>query len=439
MITTVSKKDKVETLADSGPLWLGDLRRYAWEKFQGFEYPQPRDEYWRYTDLSPLRLDSYNESGLQRDFPAGELSESAGKALELYSRESSGGIIDFDGTLFPADLSEEARQAGVIFTDLETAAVEHEKILRPHLAGLVGAEDIFTAWNLALHRGGVFLYVPAGVSLEAPLTALHWLGESGVVQPMRTVVVVEQGARVVFNDVYTSEPLVDPSLANPVTELFVGAGAEVGFINWQNWGQGVRHLARIKARLAEDSKLDMLSVTLGGDFSRTWTECLLAGKGAESTMLGLYYSHLQQKFEHWTVQDHAAPNTKSDLLYKGALDDQSRAVYYGTIRVRQEARGTDAYQANRNLTLSPKAKADTNPQLEIETNDVRCTHGATVGRVSDEQLFYLMARGIGRSEAERLLVYGFFNEVLGRVQFLEFKEQLAQAVLDKLENRQWNI
>jgi len=435
MITIVKKNNSLEALVDSGPAWLGGLRRSAWERFRRLDYPRPRDEYWRYTDLSPLRLDSYQVPEPEAETRVEEPPVGSGVALGLETGESSGEVVEVDGRLSRAVLSDQARRAGVVFTDLAGAAAGHEEILRPHLASLVGAEDIFTAWNLALHQGGVFLYVPAGVQLETPLTALHWLSAQGAAVAPRTVVVVGQGAGVVFNDIYASGPLETPSLVSPVTELFVGPEARVGFIGWQNWGSGVHQLARVKARLAEDSRLETLSVTLGGDFSRTWTECLLAGRGAESLMLGLYYSDRRQKFEHWTVQDHAAPNTRSDLLYKGALDDTSRAVYYGTIRVRQEAGGTDAYQANRNLTLSPKAKADTNPQLEIETNDVRCTHGATVGRVSDEQMFYLKSRGIGHSEAERLLIFGFFNEVLERMDFSGLKEPLARAVLDKLEAR----
>ena len=161
----------------------------------------------------------------------------------------------------------------------------------------------------------------------------------------------------------------------------------------------------------------------------------MAGEGSESTMLGLYFANRKQHFEHWTVQDHLAANTRSDLLYKGALDDQARTVYYGTIKVRPGARNTDAYQANRNLSLSRKAKADTNPQLEIENNDVRCTHGATVGQVDEEQLYYLMSRGIPRAEAERLLIFGFFNEVLGRAEWSGMHELLADSILRKLEAR----
>jgi Fe-S cluster assembly protein SufD len=298
----------------------------------------------------------------------------------------------------------------------------------------VGAEDVFEAYNLAMHRGGTFLYVPDGVALEAPLQSLHWLSEQGALIQPRTVVIAGRGAKVVFNDIYTSGPVEIASLVNPVTELYAAEDAQVGWVTWQDWGDGVRHLSNVKAKLESNAKLNTLLVTLGGEFSRTWKECEMAGEGAESIMLGLYFAHRKQHFEHWTVQDHWAPHTRSDLLYKGALDDQSRTVYYGTIKVRPDARQTDAYQANRNLALSREAKADTNPQLEIETNDVRCTHGATVGQVDDDQLYYLMSRGIPKGDAERLLIFGFFNEVLDRVEWSGMHELLAESILNKLEN-----
>ncbi|OGG05287.1 MAG: Fe-S cluster assembly protein SufD [Candidatus Glassbacteria bacterium RIFCSPLOWO2_12_FULL_58_11] len=433
MVTTSTANDKLETLAGADPSWLADLRRLAWERYQVLDFPQGREEHWRYTDLSLLDLDSYEIPSDKDEPEIGKLPAKASSALALKGTGSTGKIVHVDGSRFSSTLSREAESAGVILTDIETAAVEHKDLLRPRLGQLIGPKDVFSASNLALHRGGTFLYVPSGVRLSAPLQALHWLTLEGALVQPRTVVVVEPGAQVIFNDIYSSENLGRPSLVNPVTEVFIGREAEVGWVTWQDWGRGVRQISTVKAHLGANAKLNTLLVTLGGDYSRTWKECVMAGEGAESIMLGLYFSHLDQKFEHWTMQDHAAPHTRSDLLYKGALADRSRTVYYGTIRVRNEARKTDAYQANRNLTLSPQAKADTNPQLEIETNDVRCTHGATVGRVNDEHLFYLMSRGLSRSAAERLLIFGFFNEVLERVEWSGMKELLAEAIHNKLE------
>jgi Fe-S cluster assembly protein SufD len=249
----------------------------------------------------------------------------------------------------------------------------------------------------------------------------------------RTVVVVEDGADVVFNDLYVSGALAQPTLAAPSVEVFIGRGAKVGWVTWQDWGPGVRQVAHVRALLDRDALLNTLLVTLGGDFSRTWKGCTMAGEGAQSYMFGLYFSHGDQRFEHWTLQDHVAPHCTSDLLYKGALAERSQALYYGTIHIRPGAFRSDAYQAHRNLALSPKARALPNPQLEIENNDVRCTHGATVGQIDANQLFYLESRGIPREEAKRLIVFGFFNQVLDKVEWSGMHDRLADAIRAKTE------
>ncbi len=432
-ISSTAKDREIEVLADKSPTWLAELRRDAWQRAETLEAPSRKDEYWRYTDLDLLNPESFQrlEHG-GSTAPLKRLPQRASSALELSGTGSGGKIIHADGALFSAGLSEEAAAKGVIFTDLETAVTEHEELIRPRLGKLVGAADIFTARNLALHRGGAFLYVPPGVELSAPMQSLHWLGMQGTLIQPRTVVVVGRGAKVVFNDIYTSAPLARASLVNPVTELYAAEDSQVGWVTWQDWGEGVRHLSTVKATMAANARLNTMLVTLGGEFSRTWKECELAGEGAQSVMLGLYFAHRKQHFEHWTVQDHLAPHTRSDLLYKGALDDQARTVYYGTIKVRPDANNTDAYQANRNLALSGSARANTNPQLEIENNDVRCSHGATVGRVDEEHLYYLMSRGIGRADARKLLIFGFFNEVLGRAQWSGMHELLSESILRKL-------
>ena len=432
MVNSTASDAGIEAAVENGPGWLADLRQDAWRRACSLELPKSSEEFWRYTDLKLLDPGNYRQLTHDDSTALERLPSRAQNALELSGTDSGGKLVHADGLPFSAELSGEIAAKGVIFTDLATAVNEHEELLRGRLGGLVGAEDIFGAWNLAHHRGGTFLYVPEGVELETPLQSLHWLTEQGALVQPRTVVVVERGARVVFNDIYTSSPVEQPSLVNPVTELYAAEDSQVGWVTWQDWGAGVRHHSNVKASLADNAKLNTLQVTLGGDFSRTWKECELAGPGAESIMLGLYFAHRRQHFEHWTVQDHVAPHTRSDLLYKGALDDESRTVYYGTIKVRPDARRTDAYQANRNLALSRKAKAVTNPQLEIETNDVRCTHGATVGQVDSDHLYYLMSRGMRRADAERLLIFGFFNEVLDRVEWSGMHELLAAAILSKL-------
>jgi Fe-S cluster assembly protein SufD len=431
--TATSKDQLVEILSARGPDWHAPHRRSAWEKYQAFPFPVGREEEWRYTDLSLLRVNQFGTLHPDEADQTAELPPHAEKLLHPDNTPAAGTAAEVNGTPATFELTDEARKEGVIYKPLDVALSEHPDLIEGRLGSLVGAEDVFTAWSLALHRGGMFLYVPKGVEISAPVQALHWQTVDGVAIHPRTLVVVEPGAKLVFNDIYSSDPLSQPTFAGPVVEMFIGEGARVGWITWQDWGEGVRHLAHLKARLEKDALLDTLVVTMGADFSRTSKQCVLAGEGAQSVMLGLYLPHAEQKFEHWTLQDHTAPKTRSDLLYKGALADAAHSVYYGTIRIRHGAPQSDAYQANRNLALSPQARADTNPQLEIETNDVRCTHGATVGRIDDEQVFYLTSRGISRKDAERLIVYGFINDVLERAAWSGLTDRLGEAVQRKVE------
>ena len=425
----------VDALASASPDWLGDIRREAWTRYSELGEPQARDEAWRFTDLELIRPEGYAPLAPDAGTDIEATPKPATSVLELTDLEPAGRVVHADASAVSVELSESARKQGVILCPIEQAIADHADLLRPRLGTLVGSEDVFRAWALATFRGGTFLYVPKGVEISDPFQALHWVTAAGTALPTRTVVVVEDGAKIVFNDLYLSEALSEPSLASPAIEVFVGRGAEVGWVTWQDFGPGVRNLAHMRAHVDRDAKLNTMLVTLGADLSRAMKACTLAGEGAESYMFGLFFSRGDQHFEHWTVQDHVAPHTTSDLLYKGALADTSQALYYGTIRVRPGAFRTDAYQANRNLALSPKARALPNPQLEIENNDVRCTHGATVGQLDQEQLFYLRSRGIPLEQARRLVVYGFFGEVLDRVRWSGMHARLGEAIHDKMEGQ----
>lgn len=401
MTTTSTYEDRLDALASTSPDWVTALRKQGAASYREIPYPEGREEHWRFTDLAAIRPDNFT------------LTDGSETTVSLEGPDAD----------------------GVIFCDLATAVRDHADLLRPRLGSLIGATDPFTALSLAAHQGGTFLYVPKGAEIAAPFHAVHSLGPeaAGTAVLPRTVVVVEEGAKVVFNDVYRSDAMSASTLAAPVTEMFIGAGANVGWVTYQDWGSGVRHVANVRATVDRDALLNTLVVTLGGDYSRIWKECTMAGKGAQSYMYGLYFSRGQQKFEHYTFQDHVAPHCTSDLLYKGALEDESQALYYGTIRIEKGAFRSDAYQANRNLTLSPRARAMPNPRLEIDNNDVRCTHGATVGQISQEHLFYLRTRGISEEDARRLIVYGFFNQVLDRVTWSGMSDELADAIKTKME------
>ena len=290
------------------------------------------------------------------------------------------------------------------------------------------------ALSAAAFSGGSFLYVPRGVEVEVPLQSYRWLDTVGSIMP-RTLVVVEEGASVTYIDEYASPGTEEDDLAfsNGVVELFVGEGARLRYVSLQNWGRNVLHFNTIRSSAEKDATINSLVVSLGSELSRTNVEAGLTAAGSDSEMLGLYFADLDQLLDHHTLQDHIAPNAHSDLLYKGAMRDESLAVFSGLIRVEPGAQKTDAYQTNRNLILGTEdAMAVSLPRLEIQADDVKCSHGSTTGQVDDTELFYLMSRGIPRVEAEKLVVFGFFGEVTSRIPLRGLKEKLDKAIEGKI-------
>jgi Fe-S cluster assembly protein SufD len=390
--------DEAARLSELGPEWLREKRAAAWVRARELGLPSAEDETWRWSDLQALDAEQY-----RAPLP-----------------------VPWSG-----ELSDEARRSGVILCDLQRAAADHEGLVREHLGALAPADDGLLARNLALHHGGSFLYVPRGVELHAPV-GLDSHVQAGAATHMRNLIVVEPGARLVVDERSVSDSLAAPALLHEVTELFLGEGSWVGWLQWQGLARsGARQASFRRARLGRDAHLESLAVNLGAEYSRSWLEVSLDGTGARSDLLGIAYPTGTQRVESWTVQEHVAPHATSDLLYRAVLDDRARSLYYGTIRVKPGASRTDAYQANRNLLLSSGARADTNPQLEIANNDVRCTHGATVGPIDEEQLFYLMSRGLPRRVAERLLVLGFFGDVLARGAWSEAGPALEEALRER--------
>jgi Fe-S cluster assembly protein SufD len=267
--------------------------------------------------------------------------------------------------------------------------------------------------------------------IEEPILRQHFSHEGGTAVLPHTVIVAGRGSRFYYLDEYIGEEEEGAGYRSGSAEIFVGEGAEVGYVAIQKWGRHAWHLADQRARLEKDSTLKLFNVTLGGRFSKTRVEASLAGPGASAELKGIYFASGEQFFDFHTLQDHQVGNTTSDLLFKGALQDQARTVYAGLIRIEKGAARSDAYQANRNLVLSDHAKATSIPMLEIDNNDVRCTHGATVGPVDPNHLFYLRSRGIPESTAKRMIVQGFFGQVLERIPF----PQARQMVETELEAR----
>ncbi len=399
----------------------GAIRERAFAQFQALPVPSQETEEWRYTDLSDFALDFVPHApghGEGAPTPAG-----AGLAASILQHNSS---------VVMTTSGQDLDARGVIFCDLDVAAEKYPELVDPHLHSLVPTDrTMFTALHGAFRTGGTFLYVPADVAVEMPLQTVTYLDADGAAVFPHTLLIAERGAEVTFIDRYVS-PDVERGLSDAVTEIVVGDGAHVRYASIQEWGNGVTHLSVQRTRLGRDADFRSLAVGFGASLARAEVEAVLAEPGGSSELLGVFFADDEQHFDHRSVQDHVAPNCTSDLLYKGALLDQSRAVYSGWVHVRPDAQKTIAMQTSRNMVLSEHAKADAIPNLEIEANDVRCGHAASVGPVDEETLFYLQSRGIPRDEAERLVVTGFFQEVLDRVTLDEVRTGAELAIQEEL-------
>lgn len=419
------------------PSLLTRLRRDGWKTFVETPMPTRKSEEWRYTDLSSFDPESYSPVTCDGErVPVDRLPVPVREAMES-DRDRSGVMVRHNGCLEHLRLDPALEARGVIYAPLEDVADERPELLERFLFQSAVAPMEQKLWSLhaAVLSGGYFLYVPEGVDVEHPLHAFRYLDEEGGVVSTHSLIVAEAGARVTCIDEYVSPDLEVGSLSLNGVEIFGAQGATVSYLALQQYGSGVKHFSMQHSNTGKDSTLNGFNVTLGADLARADVTSHLEGEGARSEMLALWFGDRDQHFDHHTLQNHEAPSAHSDLLYKGALTASSDSVFRGLIRVAEGAQLTDAYQTNRNLLLSPDASAVALPNLEIRADDVRCSHGATVGQVDDTMLFYLMSRGLDREQAERLLVFGFFDEVLERVPGEGVRSRIRESIEAKIQGR----
>ena len=412
---------------------LGRLRKQAYEEYLALPVPSQETEEWRYTDLEDFDFDlrPFVEGGR-----AANLDEVPGEVLEAAGAvgERSGLSIQRNSEVMVTHLDPELAAKRVWFGDLDAAAAERPELVEPYLHSLVPTErSKFTALHGAFRAGGTLLYVPRDVRVELPIQALTYLDADGAAIFPHTLLVADVGSEVTFIDRYVS-PNLGRSLSDAVVEIVAHDGARVRYIALQDYGEGVHHLSVQRANVGRDAEVRSLGVAFGATLSRAEADTVLLGDGGSSEMLGVYFGDGDQHIDHRAVQDHLGSRTSSDLLYKGALRDRSNAIFTGTVILEHGAHGCDAYQTNRNILLSETARAMSVPNLEILTNDpTKCGHAASVGPVGEDELFYLMSRGISREEAERLIVFGFFAEVLDRVEIPEIRDSLVASIEAELE------
>jgi Fe-S cluster assembly protein SufD len=419
--------------------YFSEQRQRAWEMYTNLPMPTTSDEPWRRTDLRNLKVDSFltpNAKDNGHGRIADTLPEAPAHLLEPLVGDQHGGQVVLLPGEARASLSRKLADQGVVFTDLETAQREHPDLLMKLYGKVVDPkEGKFAALASALANSGVFVYVPRGLEVEEPLHSILWGPGTGLAYFSHILVYLEDGASLTYvHEAASGTEKQGQTMHTGIVELFVGSGANLRFVELQSWGEHVWNFSHERAQVERDGNLDWIFGALGSRLTKNFSELDLVGQGATGRMSGFYFTDGVQHLDHDTQQNHRAPNTTSDLLFKGALKDRSRSVWQGMIYVAPAAQKTDGYQANRNLVLSEQARADSIPGLEIMADDVRCTHGATVGKIDEELVFYLRSRGISYEEAERLVVEGFFDPIMQRIAFEGVRSRFQQAILDKMTN-----
>lgn len=417
----------------SEPVWALEQRRAATAVAARLPFPDRKLELWRRTDFGTLALGDLDPfaPGLAArkvdDLPAAVIARLAGEASNL------GLLVQRNRDVVLEQVAPALVQQGVIVCSMERALREHPEKLEHRLGALIETDlDRYAALHQAMRAGGAFVWVPDGVQAALPIRLIQWLDGAAVASAPATVIALGRGASATVLEECLSETADGPAFFSGGTEVFVGEDAKLVYGHLQDWGRNVIHYSNQRARIERGGELQWIQTFLGGRTTKTNSYFELVGAGAKAYVHGFMFGDQRQHFDLHTLQKHLAEQTTSDLFIKSALKDRARSVYQGMIQVAPGAQRTDAYQANRNLLLSDTARADSIPGLEILANDVRCTHGATVGTVDAEQMYYLMTRGLPRDDAQRLVVEGFFAPVLDRIPLESVRGQLRGMIQAKI-------
>jgi len=410
--------------------FLLQYRLKSWEIYQNLPMPTTMDEAWRRTDLRGLKPDTYV---LKPNFDH-PVHPPRNLFLPLLGKKQAGQIILIPGQGTTTTVDSSIIESGVIFADLKTAHKNYSHFLAQSLGQIVKAEDgKFAALASAMAEDGIVVYIPRGVHLKEPLHGVIWSPGQNLARFSHLVIWLDDDSELTYiHELSSPNQSNSQSFHAGIVEIYVGEGSHLTFIEMQSWGNDVWNFSHERARVDRDGRLDWIFGATGSHLTKNFSDLDLIGQGATAIMSGFYFTNKDQHLDHDTQQNHLAPNTTSDLLFKGALKDQSRSVWQGMIYVAPGAQKTDGYQANRNLTLSREARADSIPGLEILANDVRCTHGATVGSIDKEEVFYLLSRGIAYPEAVQLIVEGFFEPIMQRIPFAGVQRRFRSIIKRKI-------
>jgi len=408
---------------------INKIRESAWNTYTALPFPTEKDEAWRRTNLRGLKTNEYRYCFDRNEVPVID--------KELL-HPLAGDVLDGQVIVQPhrkeASLAEMYIRQGVIFAPFKQAIENYPELLQDKVGSIVHATDgKFAAQNTAFAQNGVILYIPAGIKIDHPLHSILWAGGNMTSHFTRILVWLEQGAEATLVHEYaSSQQEHEHFFHNGVVEVYASANSHLKMVELQSWGKDVWNITHQRVIAQENAQVEWIFGALGSKTTKDFTDFNLNGQGAMIKASGFYFTEGNQHFDHDTQQNHLVPNTTSDLLYKGAMTGRSRSVWQGMIYVAPGAQKTDGYQANRNLVLSKESRADSIPGLEILADDVRCTHGATVGKIDTEQIYYLMARGLPENEAKKLIVEGFFEPIMDRIPFEGVQDRFRHAIQEKM-------
>jgi Fe-S cluster assembly protein SufD len=445
-------KEFLQKLTATEPEWMREKRLEAYAVYESLPMPHTTEDdvwrrtvdmrtqdYWRRTrrHLRGFALEKYHPNAPTN----GKLSA---ENLDYNDEETAGVLVQVDGQLQYASTTETLKKKGIYFADIRTALQEQPELLRTYFmskavtletalkSGNIAQYNKFDALHGAFWQGGYVLHIPKGVRVEEPLRVYIKMSEAEHADLSHTLIIAEEGSQVaILEDNSSTDPNAS-GLHSGAVEIFAEQNANVTYAQVQQWNRQVWNIASHRAMVARDAQLCWVTATFGSRMSKINQAVVLEGAGCNAQMLGLAFTDARQYLDVSTAQEHISPHTTSDLLYRTVLKDRSQTAWGGNIYVYPSANHTDAYQKNDNLLLSERAHADTLPGLEIQAHEVRCTHGATAGKIDAEQVFYLMSRGVPYAQAEKLIVDGFFAPVMERIPLESVREELSTSVTHKL-------
>jgi len=445
MSTLTIGADTARAIAQAGkePDWLERWRLAAWESYEETPLPDRVLHLWRYSEPEKFLIDKVNpvvpDGAEGRSMDPTAAMALSDKFTNTDGEQLAGLLVQHDAQAPAYALQQQWQDAGVILCDLSSAVRLYPELVEKYLGAQVAIDNSkFAALNAAMFSGGVFLYVPKNVQIDAPIHTLYQSTQDLSAVFPRTLAVLEEGAEAVLIDEYGSTGSNGDSprtIVHAVTEGNVGKNAQLQYINVQNWGTRTRSHYTQKIHVGRDGQAVSVGIALGGLYNKADIRTELRGANAYSEMIGVLFGDANQHFDNHTEHVHVHGHTYSDLDFKVVLEDEARSAYTGLIRIDLEAANSEAYQENRNLLLDDTCRAESIPELEILNENVRCTHGATVGPIDEDQVFYSMTRGLARHEAERIIVEGFFAPVLDRIDDQAMHARLWDYVRGKLQTR----